>query len=72
MSFSCWGKDKAEASRVAYALANALDLATYEKPMTLTTGVIKAVYDVIAPVQIRGVDWAKAYRVQATFMTQAT
>lgn len=71
MSFSCWGKDKAEAGRLAYVVASVLDIATDMPPLTLDSGMVKAVYDVIAPMQIAGVSWAKAYRVQASFVTCA-
>lgn len=71
MSFSCWGENKHEASTVGYRLADVLDRASRRSSMRLDSGLIKSVYDVVAPIDIQGVDWAKAVRVQASFMTSA-
>lgn len=71
MSFSCWGDRKFDAGELAYELASVLDLATQAKPLTLNGGTVLSTYDVISPLDIQGVEWAKAMRVQASFMTRA-
>lgn len=71
ISFSCWGANKNLAGKIAYELATVLDLASQAQPMALNSGLVKSVYDVTSPQPIAGVDWAKAFRVQARFMTQA-
>jgi hypothetical protein len=71
MSFSCWAINKHDAGRLAYELATVLDLSTRSQPLALASGRVMSVYDVIAPIDIEGINYAKAMRVQASFMTQA-
>lgn len=63
----CWGANKKEASDVARELAGEIEQSNYRPPVVAGDARVMAGTVNFGPVPSGGTDWAKRYRVDASF-----